>query len=511
MSRKKIIKNVVSSSAGTFISRFLGFTRDILIAGFFGTTPVLEAFLVAFRLPNLFRSILGEGFTDSIAIPILAEHRKERIFSIANSLLSLFLAALSIVSLFGIILSKYLVILIAPGFASQPDKLSMTVSFTRIIFIYLLFIGISVNIKAVLFSLKKFFIPSLTPAFLNISFIIGVLFFSRFFENYILAICVVSGGVLQVIFPYIFLKKEGFILRLNFKNLLGDKDIIRMLKLFPPRIFSSVVYHLSVFLDTILCSFTLIAGSGAIAAIHYANRLIQLPLALITIPLCQVAIIDLSSYHKQGNMEEFKKLFVFSFQNIVFFTLPIVAVFLFIPQGIIDVIYRRAAFGEDSLNITSMVLFFYALGLFFFCLIKVMLNAFYALKDTLIPAKTTAACLLINGILSVILMFPFKAGGVALGSSLAAGCNAALLYYFLIKKIGKINWEDTGQQFIRVVFLSLIAGVISRFVWQAIPLSKYLKILIVGAEILVVLGLGGSILGLKQVRYFKQKFIGMRK
>jgi putative peptidoglycan lipid II flippase len=500
---KKVIRNTSLSSTGTLISRCLGFIRDIILANFFGTLPILEAFLVAFRLPNLFRSIFGEGFADSIAVPILAEYQKDknRIFGISNNLISLLFIVLSAATLLGVIFSKYLVMLIAPGFLAEPDKFHLAVSFTRVTFFYLLLIGLSVNISAILYSLKKFFIPSVTPAFLNVSFIVGIIFFSRFFENYILVICVVVAGFIQIIFPYVFLKKEGFSLKINFKNPLKDTEIIRMLKLFPPRIWSSVVYHLSVVLDTIFCSFTSIVGQGALVAVHYANRLIQFPLALIVIPISRVIIVDLSSYHKDGNMKDFKKLFVFSFQNIVFFIIPVAIIYLFLSESITDVIFKRGEFNIYSLEITSLVVFCYSFGLFFFCGIKLLVNTFYALKDTFIPAKTTAICLLINGILSAILMFPFKVGGVALGSSLAAMVNCLLLYRALVKKIGKIEWEDSMSQFIKVLMLSIISGASSRILWEVMVFSKYLKILIVIGFILSIFIIGGSILRIKQINY----------
>ncbi len=202
---------------------------------------------------------------------------------------------------------------------AETFKFNLAVSFTRITFIYLFLIGISANIVSLLYSLKKFFIPAINPIFLNISFIIGIIFFSKFYENYILIICVVVAGFLQVIFPFIFLKREGFVFKFNFFKSLKESEVIRMLKLFIPRIWASIVYHLSVFIDTMFSSLVSIVGQGALASVYYANRLIQLPFALVALSISRVAIVDLSAYHKKGNMDDFKKLFVFSFQNIYFF------------------------------------------------------------------------------------------------------------------------------------------------------------------------------------------------
>lgn len=491
---------------GTLVSRFLGFIRDILIAKFFGTSDILEAFLVAFRLPNIFRSIFAEGFTDSVATPILSEYQKDKdkIFEVGNHLLGIFFIILSIFTFLGIIFSKQLVMIFAPGYISNLYKFNLAVSFTRITFIYLLLIGLSSIMVSVLYSLKKFFIPAYNPVFLNVTFIPGILLFSGSFKNYILVICVLVAGILEVIFPFIALKYQGFTFKFNLKKSLADPTLKRMLKLFLPRIWSSVIYQLNVFLDTVFASFAQITGTGALAAINYANRLVQLPFALIVLSLVPVVVVDFSSYHKEGNLEDFKKLLVFSFQGIIFFVIPITMIFVFMPEAIIDVLFRRGEFGVSSLQITSSVLFFYAFGIFFFCAVKLFVTAFYALKDTITPAKTATVSLIANALLSAILMFPLKIGGVALATSIAALVNFILLYHALIKKIGKIEWNDTRQQFLRVILLSLFIGILCRFLWDSLSYNKYLKMFIVIGLSSFLFIVTGLLLKLKHLRYIKQ-------
>lgn len=510
--RGRIIKNTYTLGLGTLFSRILGFIRDILIARFFGTSGLLEAFIVSFRLPNIFRSIFAEGFSDSVATPVLSESDKDKseVFKLGSYLLSLFFVVLLIFSGLGAIFARYLVVLIAPGFVSQAAKFNLAVSFTRITFIYLLLIGLSSVMISVLYSLKKFFIPAINPAFLNISFILGIVFFSRFLENYILIACVLVAGVLQLVFPYLWLKREGFKFRFHFFKALRDSTIVRMLKLFIPRIWSSIIYHLSVFVDTIFSSLTLIVGSGALASVYYANRLIQFPFALIALSISRVAIVDLSSYHSQGNTEEFKKLFVFSFQNIIFFIIPLSIIFLFIPRAIISVIFARGAFDLYSLNMTSSVLFFYSFGLFFFCAIKLLVNSFYSLKDTVLPAKTATFSLLANIILSALLMFPLKIGGVALGSSLAAMLNFFLLYYFFCKRVGPLDWQDTRRQFLKILLLSILAAISARLLWQLLTYNKYLRLLSAVTAAAVIFFGGGYLMRLKQLRYL-QTWISKKK
>ncbi len=500
---KKVIKNTYILSAGTLASRILGFVRDILIAKFFGTGGLLEAFLVAFRLPNIFRSILGEGFSDSVATPVLSEHQndKNKVLEIGNHLLSLSIVILFLFTILGVVFAKFFVMIIAPGFISDAFKFNLAISFTRVTFIYLFLIGFSCNINAILYSLKRFFVPAVNPIFLNISFIIGIVFFSRFFNKYILIVCVIVAGILQVIAPIIALRRQGFIFRFDFSAARKDSEVIRMLKLFVPRIWSSIVYHLSVFVDTVFSSLASVVGEGALAAVYYGNRLIQFPFALIALSISQVAIVDLSGYHREGDFDKFKKLLVFSFQNIVFFVIPLSVFFIFFSDHIIDVIFVRGEFGAASLATTSSVLFFYSFGLFFFCGIKLLVNSFYSLKDTKTPAKTATLSLIANAVFSAILMFPLKIGGVALGSSLAAALNFFLLYRSLIVRIGEVDWQDSRSQFFKVFSLSIILAAILRWLWVILIFNKYINALIIGGIALAVFTIAGYIIGLKQLGY----------
>ncbi|MCP4652859.1 MAG: murein biosynthesis integral membrane protein MurJ [Candidatus Omnitrophica bacterium] len=503
---KKIIKNTSILSLGTLISRVLGLVRLVLISNFFGTGAILEAFIVAFRLPNLFRSVFGEGFGDAVAVPVLSEYQddKEELFKIGNHLISLFTVVLLITSLLGMIFGKYLVSLIAPGFIADGEKFALAVSFTRITFFYLFFIGLAVNFTSILYSLKKFFIPAINPVFLNISFIIGIIFFADSLRKYILVICVLVGGILQIVFPFVALRRSGFIFKFRIKECFKDKVILRMVKLFLPRVWSSVIYHLSVIVDTVFSSLSVIVGVGALAAITYANVLIQLPLALIVLPLTRVAIVDLSLYHKQSKMDDFKKLFVFSFQNIVFFVVPITFVFLFLSEGIIDVLFKRGEFDAHSLAITSSVFFFYSFGLFFFCMTKLFVSAFYALKNTAIPAKLAALSLVVNVILSAALMFHLRIGGVALASSLAAVFNCFLLYKCLLKQIGAIDWQNTPAQFVKVVVISLMIGFFSKMLWGILPWNKYINMSAIFIIDVCLFFSSGMIFGLGQADYLKK-------
>ena len=277
-----------------------------------------------------------------------------------------------------------------------------------------------------------------------------------------------------------------------------------MFRLFVPRIWSSIVYQLNVFVDTIFASFSQITGIGALAAISYANRLIQLPFALIVLSIAPVVVVDFSKYHKDGNMEDFKKLLVFSFQNIIFFVVPVSAMFIFLSQPIIDVLFKRGEFGISSLEITSSALFYYSFGIFFFCINRLLVTSFYALKDTRTPAKAATVALLVNVVFSALLMFPLKIGGVALATSISSMVSFILLYRYLIKRIGSVDWGNTKEQAIKVFLLSILVGLIASLLWSNMPYNKYIKGLAISGVSVVIFTSLGLILGLKQFHYVKR-------
>jgi putative peptidoglycan lipid II flippase len=228
-----------------------------------------------------------------------------------------------------------------------------------------------------------------------------------------------------------------------------------------------------------------------VAAFYYANRLIQFPFALIALSLAQVVVVDFSIYHKENKMEEFKKLLIFSFQGALLLIVPISVMFMFLSREIIDVLYRHGDFSRSDLIPTADVLLYLSVGLTMFCLSKLMMSCYYALKDTRTPAKAATITLLINAAASALLMFPMKLSGIALGTSIAGVANFWILYHSLVKKVGKFDWQDTFTQFIKILVLSIIMGLAAKFLWFIAPYNRYLKIVLSlagGSMVFIVFG-----------------------
>ncbi|MFH1577705.1 MAG: murein biosynthesis integral membrane protein MurJ, partial [Candidatus Omnitrophota bacterium] len=453
---KSIIKSASIISLATLCSRILGFIRDIVIAAFFGTGAVSEAFFVAFRIPNLLRNLIGEGAANSAFVPVFCEYRekeKEDFWNLVSSAFWAILLVLAGIVLLGILFSCPIVGIIAPGFLKEPGKFLLAVRLTRILFPYLLFIGLAAYLMGILHSFKSFAAPAFGSCLLNICMIISIFIASRFMPNPVfgLAIGVLVGGILQIGIQLPSLFRQGFGLsilktKLNFSHP-GLKKISRLLI---PRIFGSAVYHLNVLIDTILASFAFIVGQGAVAAIYYANRIVQFPLALFGIALFSAVLPTLSGQAAARDIQALKSTLNFSLRTVYFLMLPAAFGLIVLSGPVIRVLFQRGNFDYYSAQISSSALFFYALGLIFFGGMKILIAGFYSLQDTRTPVKMAALALLVNLALNIILMFPLKVGGLALASSLSAGFNFLLLYRNLGKQIGRIITKDSYIYFLKV-------------------------------------------------------------
>ncbi|MFH1338302.1 MAG: murein biosynthesis integral membrane protein MurJ [Candidatus Omnitrophota bacterium] len=463
---KSILKSASVISLATLCSRLLGFVRDIVIAAFFGTGAVSEAFFVAFRIPNLLRHLVGEGAANSAFVPVFCEYRtkeeKKDFWDLISNGFWIILITLSVLSLSGILLSRHLVGLIAPGFLKEPDKFLLTVRLTKILFPYLLLIGLAAYIMGLLHTFKSFTSPALGPCLLNISMIVSIVIAYRLMPDPVFGLAwgVLIGGIFQIGIQIPSLFKQGFRpgflrIRPNFSHP-GIKKINRLLL---PRIFGVAVYQLNVFIDTILASFSFIVGQGAVAAIYYANRLIQFPLALFGIALSSAVLPTLSSHAAAQDIKSLKSTLSFSLRTVYFLMLPASLGLVVLTQPIIEVLFQRGSFDYYSVRICSSALFFYAAGLVFFGGVNILTSAFYSLQDTRTPVVAASLALLLNLILNIILMFPLKVGGLALASSLSAVFNFTLLYLSLKKRIGAIFTEDLYIYLLKTTGAGLIMAV----------------------------------------------------
>lgn len=434
-----LLKSSGIVASGVLASRVLGFARDVIIARFLGTGFLAEAFFVAQRIPNLLRDMAGEGAANAVIVPVLSEYSqkksKEEWQECINAVLAWGVIILGSITFFGILAAPWIVRAIAPGFAGNPKELQLTVDLARIMFPYLILIALTAFQAGILYSLNAFFAPSFGPCLLNVAMILSVWVACLFSWPlaYTLSVAVLIGGVWQFGALWLALRRRGVYWKMPISlNHEGARQIARLLL---PRLWGGTVYQLNVFVDTFCASLSVIVGTGGIAAIYYANRLIQFPLGVFGYALSSAALPSLSKLVQEGDRARFRSTLIFALRNLMLILIPTAAGMAIGAPWIIHIIFQRGDFDAYSTMVTSQVMFYAALGLPFFGASRILVSAFYALQDTKTPVKAATVCLAINAVLNGALMFPLKIGGIALASSIAGAVNCLLLWHGLSKKL----------------------------------------------------------------------------
>ncbi|MFA6349331.1 MAG: murein biosynthesis integral membrane protein MurJ [Candidatus Omnitrophota bacterium] len=457
-SHKAITKSAGIIGFATLISRILGFIRDIVIARLFGVYVYAQAFVVAFKIPNLFRDLLGEGAANAAFVPVFTEYRvkhtEKEFWELANVVLNLLLVILTSITLLGIIFSPVLVRLIAPGFAADPAKLQATITLNRIIFPYLLLICLAAYSMGLLNSLKHFAIPAFAPCLLNISIIAFALIFGEGITG--LAAGVLVGGVLQLAVQIPVLYKKGF--RLNLFKKFDHSGARTIGRLMLPRLASSSIYQLNNFVDTIFGSLAFVVGDGGVAVLYFAYRLIQFPLGVFSTALSQAILPTFSQQALEPGHDDLKRTLSFGLRATFFVLLPSSVVFFVLSRPLIQVLFGGGRFDAYSISNTASALKFYSLGLVAYGLTKILQSCFFALKDTYTPTKIAFIALVMNVVLNAVLMFPMKIAGLALATSISGIVTAVILFASLYKRLMPYDLKDVLVSFLRVFLSSICMG-----------------------------------------------------
>ena len=459
--KKRVAKAAGTVGLATLLSRVFGFIRDVVVAGFFGAGLATDAFFVAFRIPNLLRRLFAEGSLTIAFVPVFTEYLEKKtkrdavdLPNVAFTLLSIILV---VVSLLGVIFSPFIVKIIAPGFSKIPDKYHLTVFLTRLMFPYIFFISLVALCMGILNSLRHFAAPALAPVALNISMIIAALGLRNYFNEPIIALAVgvMAGGIIQLVMQFPFLVRVGVKLKPDFH--FNNPGVKRIGLLMLPAVFGAAVYQINIFVSTLLAS--LLPG-GSVSYLYYADRIVQLPLGIFAIAIGTAALPSFSEQAARGDYEDLKKTLSFSLSLILFVTIPAMVALIVLRVPIISVLFQRGEFDALSTILTAQALLFYAVGLWAFSIIRVIVSVFYSLQDTKTPVKVAVIALTVNIIMGIILMFPLKHGGLALATSIASAVNAVMLFILLRKQIGPFLEKEFYASFLKVTVASLIMGVV---------------------------------------------------
>lgn len=457
--KRQVTRAAGVAGSGTLLSRVFGFVRDIFIAHLFGAGMAADAFFVAFRLPNMLRSLLGEGALSAAYVPVFTriDHAegRESAWRFVNVTLTVLGVVLVLLCLLAVTFSPVFVRLMAPGFARIPEKLALTVSLTRIMFPYLFFISLVALLSGTLNSLGHFAMPALSPVFLNLWMITAILVIVPLLPVpvYGLAIGVLLGGITQLLVLLRPLRNRGFRFRLSWQW--NHPGVKRIATLMVPALFGIGVSEINVFVDTLLAS---LLPEGSVSYLYYANRLVQFPQGIFGAAL-GVAVLPAMSRHAARNEGEgMKETLRFALGLVFFLSLPATVGLAVLGTPIINVLFERGKFDPVTTQGTAWALLFFSLGLCAFTAVKVIAPVFYALQDIRTPVGIAACAMLLNIVLNLMLMGPLKHGGLALATSLSSVFNATLLMVELRRRMGRLGSRRLVKSLVRSGVASLLMG-----------------------------------------------------
>jgi putative peptidoglycan lipid II flippase len=427
-----MFKRLLSVGGFTLLSRITGFARDILMAAALGNGALSDAFLVAFRFPNYFRAIFGEGTINPAFLPRYAalrarnEHHAattfgDRVFS-WQMIAQLFILATALLAM------PYVIRVIAPGFAANPGQLALASNLSRITFPYLILTVVAVQLSAMLNANDKFWAAAAWSNFLNVA-MIGTILAAPWFPNaaYAAAWGVLIGGFAQLFFILWAGAREGLSLRISRPR--WTPEIKEFFAAFGAVTFGAASVTIAPFVDTLIASFL---ATGSLTALYYADRINQLPLGVLGIALGTVLLPEMSTRLAKNDREGSDAAQNSAAALALFFTLPFVAVFVAIPDVIMRAIFAHGAFDPRAADLSAIALTAYGVGLPAFVLVRIVASTFYARHDTMTPARATVAAIAANIALKIVFVWGFHLGvaGVALGTSLGAWINVAQLVWF---------------------------------------------------------------------------------
>jgi putative peptidoglycan lipid II flippase len=445
-----VVKSAGVIGIATFSSRILGFIRDMVLARLFGATPAADAFFIAFRIPSLLRELFAEGSMSSAFIPVFTEYRtargKQDAWELASAVFTTLLTIVTFVTIVGMVAAPWLVQWLAPGFQENPDKLALTTLLARIMFPYLLFVSLAALAMGILNSVRAFAVPAFSPLFLNVFIIVGALFVSPLLQEPIIgvAIGVVAGGAAQFAMQLPSLKLRGLLFGFRFEP--GHPGLRRIGLLMVPSLLGLSVTQVNLTVSTVLGSFF----TGGPTYLFYGMRLIQFPLGIFGVALAMAILPTLSSQAARGALDELRTTLGFGLRMILFIIVPAMVGLILLRTPIVHLFFEHGTFTAQDTTATALVVLCYAIGLWAFGGVRIIVAAFYSLQDTKTPAISAAVAVAANILFSLLLMRPLGAAGLAFATALAAMVNGGILVAVLNRRLGGVEWAAVGRSSLRV-------------------------------------------------------------
>jgi putative peptidoglycan lipid II flippase len=472
--KKKITKAAGILTAATMVSRIAGLVRDMIVAAVFGAGLVTDAFFVAFTIPNLLRKFFAEGSLTAAFVPtftdVLHQEGTEEARQVVRVCWTLLLLVLACVTLIGILSSPWLVKLIGYGFSGSAGKLALTDLLNKLMFPYIFFVSLVALFAGVLNVSGHFLLPALSPVVLNLSMIATALVLAPKMEQPITALAfgVLIGGALQFAMQIPVLYRFGYDLRLDFN--FRHSAVARVVRLMLPGILGVAIYQINVVVTRLLASFL---QEGSVSWLYYGQRLFEFPQGVFVVSLAQAVLPAMSRQAAADDMDGFRDSLHFAIVLILLVTIPAALGLILCNHAVYSLFFMRGSFSSFDVSQAALALAWYAPGLLFVGISRVIVPSFYAMKDTRTPVLVSFWTLLVNLAAGLLLMQKMGHAGLALALTIASVFNASILTWLLSRRLGALNLSAVFRTALRMIpGLFIMAAVVSMILGQVDWMSQ---------------------------------------
>ncbi|MBI3769466.1 MAG: murein biosynthesis integral membrane protein MurJ [Deltaproteobacteria bacterium] len=498
--RREITRAAGTVGLLTVVSRVTGLVRDAVVSALFGAGLAADAFFVAYRIPNLLRRLVGEGAASAAFIPVLTDYHGRRgraeADHAARVLFTVMAAVLTTLAAAGMLLAGPLTATFAPGFAATPEKLALAIRLTRLVFPYLVFIGLVAVAMGVLNALRDFTAPALSPVVLNVVIVASALALTRWIGVYSLAVGILLGGLAQLLVQVPALRRMGVPLSPCWEP--RHPAVARVGALMIPTLFGSAVYQLNVLVNTMFAS---LLPAGSISFLWYAERLFEFPLGVFAVALSTAALPSFSAL-AQRDPREFRDTVAFALRLVNVIALPASVGLMVTAEPLTSVLFQRGAFGAHAAEETALAVRCFAVGLWSVASVRMLVPAFYALEDTRSPVVAAAGAFVANLVGIALFAGPLTSpggsgpgaflaavtvstsllhlrhGGLALATSFAGTVNLLLLCLAYRWRVGAFPWGAWLGSALRtgtaaLVMVPIVRAITTRVAWFSgtVPLA----------------------------------------
>ncbi len=457
-------------SLATFASRILGVVREQVIAYYFGAGAVTDAFVAAFRIPNLLRDFLAEGAFSAAFVPtfseVLTKEGRPAAMELLRRVLGVFVPSLAILCVLGIVFTPQIAQLLSGGTEQTPGKIELLVHLARWMFPFLLLIALAAVLMGALNALGKFGIPALAPAGFNIGMILCATLLANRVNPPVLALAwgVLAGGFLQWAVQAVAITREGFDLRIRLIAGWRDSRVRQIGRLLVPALLGQAAVQINILAIT-RAAWQM--GDGPVAYLNFAFRILFVPLGVFAVAASTVGLARLSKQVAEGNEEQARETFRQSLQTVLFLVTPTAIAFLALGGPICAALYQRGEFTAQAAESTARALAFYAVGLPAMAAIRAVTPIFFAHKDTKTPTLCGVAAVVANLIGILFLTGPLGYAGLALSVALSSVLQVGILLIVAARKYNTTGYGIVAAHWIGFIAISVTAVLGGRFALDA--------------------------------------------